>query len=92
MSEDTISELEIKVNENPEKAVNWLALIEAQLSAGLEMNIVGNTFLRAVKAIPWHDEVYFLSLEVLDGFGLDDIIAEIKDIREKEMNKPRGFT
>ena len=91
MAEDTISELEQKVNENPKNAINWLALIEAQLSAGLEMRIVGNTFLKAVTANPAHDEIYFLSLEVLDGFGMDDIIAEIKDIRETEMNKPHGI-
>jgi hypothetical protein len=90
MSEDTISELEKKVNGNPKNAINWLALIEAQLSAGIEMRIVGNTFLNAVKEIPAHDEIYYLALEALDGFGLDDIIAEIKDIREKETPPP-GF-
>jgi hypothetical protein len=91
MAEDTISDLEKKVNENPKNAINWLALIEAQLSAGFEMRIVGNTFLEAVKANPAHDEIYFLALEALDGFDVDNIIAEIKDIRETEMNKPRGI-
>lgn len=91
MAEGTISESEKKVNENPKNAINWLALIEAQLSAGLEMRIVGNTFLKAIKANPAHDEIYFLALEALDGFDVDDIIAEIKNIRETEMNKPRGI-
>ena len=46
MSEFAISQLEKKVNENPKNAINWLALIEAQLSAGLEMRLVGNTLLK----------------------------------------------
>jgi hypothetical protein len=47
--------------------------------------------LKAVNANPANDEIYFLALEALDGFGMDDILSEIKDIRGKEMNKPHGI-
>ena len=90
MSEDKIRKLQKKVEMNPEIEENWLALIEAQLSAGFEMRIVGDTFLKAVTANPKHDEIYYLALEALDGFGVDEIIAEIKDIRQKEIDKHLG--
>ena len=91
MSKDAIDELQKKAEEDPKNAVNWLTLIEAQFSAGIDMNTIGNTFLTAVKAIPLHDELYFLALEALGGFDVDDIIMEIKEIREKEVNKPQGI-
>ena len=91
MSEDTVNELRKKAEEDPKNVVNWLTLIDAQLSAGIDMSIIGNTFLTAVKANPMHEELYSVALQSLDGFDLDDIILEIKEIREREVNKPRGF-
>jgi hypothetical protein len=91
MTINSLEELEKKVEENPNSAENWLLLIEAQLSAGIDMKEIGNTFIRAIKAIPSDNDIYYCAIQALEGFDLEDIIKEIEVIRKRELDKPRGF-
>ena len=91
MSEDTVNELRERVKEDPKNVENWLTLVDEQLSAGIDMSDIGNTFLEAVKTNPRHDELYSCALESLEAFEMDDIVIEIKKIREREMDRPKGI-